>query len=205
MEARERILFRASELFNRFGFKRVTMDEIAAKAGMSKKTIYQSFENKDEIVNAIVENHINQSACLCEDHCHNAENAVHEVFLNIEMVQKLTSEINPVLFEDLEKFYPAVFDKVHRHQHEFIFKKIQGNLKQGIEEGLYREDINIDILTRLRIETLFLPFNQQVFPFSKYNIMEVEAEIIEHFLYGIATAKGQKLIKKYKQLRLKNK
>lgn len=205
MEARERILLRANELFNRFGFRRVTMDEIAVKAGMSKKTIYQLFENKDEIVNAIVEQHINNSSATCELNKKTAENAINEVFLNIEMLEKLTEEIHPALFDDLEKFFPAVFEKLYKHKNNFIFKKVHDNLKRGIAEGLYREELNVDVITRLRIETMFLPFNQEAFPFGKYRIAEVETEIIEHFLYGIATPQGQRLIKKYKSKRLKSK
>jgi AcrR family transcriptional regulator len=199
MEARERILLKANELFNRYGFRRVTMDEIALKTGMSKKTIYQSFENKDEIVNAIVEQHINKSATLCESNLCVAENAIHEVFLNMEMVQKLTEDMHPSIFEDLEKYYPIVFEKLFRHKNDFISYKISQNMKRGIEEGLYREEINIDILTKLRIETMFLPFNQQLFPYSKYKLGDIEFELIEHFIYGIATPKGQKLFKKYKE------
>ena len=203
MEVRDRILLKANELFNRFGFRRVTMDEIALKTGMSKKTIYQSFENKDEIVNAIVENHISISAIQCCENIVKAENAVHEVFLNVEMVQKLTEEMNPGLFEDLEKYYPAVFEKVFRHKHDFIAQKIAGNMHRGIEQGLYRDEINIEILTKLRVETMFIPFNQQLFPFGKYKIYDIEMEIIDHFIHGIATPKGQKLIQKYKSLRTK--
>lgn len=203
MEVRQRILLKANELFNRFGFRRVTMDEIALKTGMSKKTIYQSFENKDEIVNAIVENHISVSAVQCVENSKKAENAVHEVFLNVEMVQQLTEEMNPGLFEDLEKYYPNVFEKVFRHKHDFIAEKISNNLHLGIKQGLYRADINIEILTKLRIETIFIPFNQQLFPLGKYKIYDIEMEIIDHFLHGIATSKGIKLIQKYKSLRNK--
>src|SRR4051812_8063703 len=101
MEARERILVKAHELFNRFGFRRVTMDEIAMKTGMSKKTIYQYFENKDEIVNAVVDEHINRNCSVCEMHSSNAENAVHEIFLNIETICDLLGDMNPAIFEDL--------------------------------------------------------------------------------------------------------
>ncbi|MDQ6813749.1 MAG: TetR/AcrR family transcriptional regulator, partial [Bacteroidota bacterium] len=125
MEARERILIKAHELFHRFGFRRVTMDEIALKTGMSKKTIYQSFENKDEIVDAVVEEHINKSCGICESHCAKAENAVHEIFLNIDTIQELVGEMNPMVFEDLEKFFPAVFLKLYQHKNEYLSKKIK--------------------------------------------------------------------------------
>ena len=203
MEPRERILVKAHELFNRFGFRRVTMDEIALKTGMSKKTIYQSFENKDEIVNAVVEEHIAKNCSICEMHSSNAENAVHEIFLNIETIQELVGEMNPSVFEDLEKYFPAVFLKLYQHKNEYFSKKVKDNLVKGIKEGYYRKELKVDIITKLRIETVFLPFRQEVFPYGKFNLAEVQKEILEHYLYGLCTAEGQKLIKKYEKLRIK--
>ncbi len=201
MEARERILAKAHELFNRYGFRRVTMDEIALKTGMSKKTIYQSFSTKDEIVNAVVEDHINKSVITCEANSTDAENAVHEIFLNIDMVTELMSEMNPAVFEDLEKFFPAVFVKLYQHKNNYMQKKVKDNLERGIIEGLYRKDIKVDILSKFRVETMFIPFNQIIYPYGKYNLAEVEIETIEHYLFGVTNSEGQKLIKKYKQQR----
>ena len=203
MEPRDRILLKANELFNRHGFRRVTMDEIALKTGMSKKTIYVSFATKDEIVDAIVMDHINRSELRCEADCCNAENAIHEVFLSMDMIQEHFSEMNPTIMEDLEKFFLVTYNKLYEHKNDFITKKVKANQEKGIAEGLFREDINIDILTKLRIGTMFLPFDQTIFPYSKYKLIEVEREILEHYLYGLATTQGQKLIKKYKQQRTK--
>jgi len=203
MEAKERILAKAHDLFNRFGFRRVTMDEIATKTGMSKKTIYQWFATKDEIVDAVVVALLNKSVSSCECSSTSAENAVHEIFSNIDMIQDLMGEMNPVVLEDLEKYYPSVFEKFFRHKYDYIFKKLKRNLQKGIAEGLYREELNVDVISKFRIETMFIPFNQAIFPYGKYNLAEVEIETLEHFLYGISTVEGQKLIKKYKQQRLK--
>ena len=203
MEARERILVKAHELFNRFGFRRVTMDEIAVKTGMSKKTIYQYFENKDEIVHAVVDEHINRNCSICELNSHNAENAVHEIFLNIETISDLVGDMNPTVFEDLEKYFPAVFVKLYQHKNEYFSRKVKDNLLKGIREGYYRKELNVDIMTKFRIETVFLPFRQEIFPYSKYNLAEVQKEILEHYLYGLCTPEGQKLIKKYENLRIK--
>lgn len=203
MEVRERILGKANELFNRFGFRRVTMDDIALKAGMSKKTIYQSFVNKDELVDGVVEEHINKSVATCEENCCKAENAVHEIFLNIDMIQDLMSEMNPAIYEDMEKFFPTVFVKFFHHKNTYIFKKVQNNLEKGIAEGLFRKELNVDVITKFRVETMFIPFNQDIFPYGKYNLVQLEIETLELYLYGIATPEGQKLIKKYKQKRNK--
>ncbi len=204
METKERILGKAQELFNRFGFRRVTMDEIALKSGMSKKTIYQSFANKDELVDAAVEEHINKSVATCEQNCAKAKNAVHEIFLNIDMIEDLMSEMNPIILEEMEKFFPAAFSKFYHHKNNYIFQKVQKNLKKGIEEGFFRQELNIDVITKFRIETMFTPFNQDIFPYGKYNLAEVEIETLELYLYGISTIEGRKLIKKYKEQRIKN-
>jgi AcrR family transcriptional regulator len=203
MEARERILVKTHELFNKFGIKRVTMDEIALKTGMSKKTIYQSFSNKDELVDAVLVDHLSKSFCNCEANRSKADNAVHEIFLNIDMVQELMTEMNPTIFYDLEKFHPTAFQKLYEHKNKYMFKTIKENLEWGVKDGLFRSELNLEVMTKLRVETMFLPFNQDVFPYSKYNLAEVEKQALEHYLYGIATVKAHKLIDKYKLQRLK--
>jgi len=80
MEPKERILQKTHELFNKFGIRRVTMDEIAAQVGMSKKTIYQVFVDKDELVDAVAADHISNNKCRCEADLKKADNAIHQIF-----------------------------------------------------------------------------------------------------------------------------
>lgn len=180
------------------------MDEIALKTGMSKKTIYQLFTNKDEIVDAVVAELINKSIYTCEQNVVKAENAVQEIFLNIEMVEEMMCDMNPSVYEDMEKFFPAVYQKFFQYKNDYILKQVRKNIERGIEEGLFREELNVDIISKFRIATLFIPFNQDVYPYARYNLTDVEVETIELYLYGIATIEGQKLIQKYKQQRKKN-
>lgn len=203
MESRERILLKAHELFNKYGIRSVTMDEIATQIGMSKKTIYQSFANKDELVDAIIHDHIlkNQSRCECDTIV--AKNAIHQVFLSMDMVQEMHKEINPNTFNDLQKFHPSTFKKLNDFKDMYLYKIIRDNLEWGIKDGLYREDLNLDIIIKLRLNTMFLPFNQDIFPMGKYNLIDVEVHILEHFIYGLSTPKAQKLIVKYKSERVK--
>ena len=203
MELKERILAKAHELFHKYGMRSVTMDEIASQLGISKKTIYQSFADKDELVDATIQQHIDGSKCRCESDREKAENAIHEIFLTMDMVQELLSDMSPTIFFDLEKFHPKTFAKLARYRNEYLYQVIRNNLELGIKEELYRPEINVDVTTKIRLETMFLPFNQLLFPQGKYSLVEVEQETLEHFLFGIATAKSHKIIIKYKQQRFK--
>lgn len=205
METKERILLKSHELFHKFGIRQVTMDDIASQLGMSKKTIYSCFADKDELVDAVACEHIKQNTESCECDRIKAENAVHEIFLAMDMVQEMFATMNPTVLFDLEKYHHKSYQKFSKHKNEYMYKIVYNNLKRGIEEGLYRPEIHLEILSKFRIETMFLPFNINIFLPGKYSLGKIELEIMEHFLHGIVTTKGQKYISKYKEQRLKNK
>lgn len=205
MELRERILLKAQDLFHKYGIRSVTMDEIASQLGMSKKTIYQSFADKDELVDATLQQHIDSNKCRCEEDKLKAENAVHEIFLTIDMLEELLADMSPSIFYDLEKFHPKTFAKVTHHRNQYLYKVVKSNLEWGISEDLYRSEIDVEIVTKIRVETMFLPFNQILFPQNKYSLVQVEKETMELFLYGVATTKAHKMINKYKEQRFKAK
>ena len=203
METQERIIQKAQELFLKYGIRSVTMDEIASQLGMSKKTLYQFVADKDELVDVVAKNHIgvNQTRCVADRAI--ADNAIHQIFLTMDMMEEMMANMNPAVFNDLQKYHPKTYTRFNEHRNSFLYDFIKGNLIKGIEEALYREDVNIEIMTKIRLETMFLPFNSDVFPPMKYNLADIERELLEHYLYGISTLKGLKLIEKYKQQRLK--
>ena len=203
MEPQERILTKAHELFMRYGIRSVSMDEIAAHLGMSKKTIYQFYADKEALVEGVIGieiGHKEKECGLCRSNC---ENAVHEIFLSIENMQEMLSGMNTSLVYDLEKYHPKGFRKLTEYRDKFLYSLIKDNLERGKKEELYREDINTDILTKFRLHSVFLLFNPELFPQNKYKLAEVIEEITDNFLYGLVTPKGQKTILKYKQQREK--
>jgi hypothetical protein len=117
-------------------------------------------------------------------------------------------------FYNLDPIQPANVEESMRAAQDYLDKSkthlgdetIQTIIKSG-ESGQTilstALELNVDIITKLRIETVFLPFRQEVFPIAKFNLAEVQKEILEHYLYGLCTPEGQKLIKKYEKLRLK--
>jgi AcrR family transcriptional regulator len=199
MEVRERILEKAEEMFLHYGIRSVSMDDIATQLSISKKTIYQSFADKDELVDAVIvkEIHERQQECIC---CNQeARDAIHEIFMMMAKILEQFRHMNPVVMYDLEKFHYNSYQKFMQHKYEFLLGVIRKNIEWGVEDELYRPDFNQEILAKFRLESMMLAFNIQIFPPSKYNLAEVTQEIIEHFVYGIATMKGYKLIQKYRQ------
>jgi len=194
----DRILNKARELMFQTGVKHVTMDDLATQLGISKKTIYQYFKDKDALVSSVVENVLAKHALICNQSMQIADNAVHEIFLLMTVLQELFSSMNPLTLFEIEKYYPLAFDKIKKHKDDFIFSMISANLEKGIAEGLYRKDVDVTILSRYRLETSLIPFNIHVFHPSKFDMLKVNLQIIEHFVYGVATLEGHKLMDRYK-------
>jgi AcrR family transcriptional regulator len=203
MEPKERILIKAEEMFMQYGIRSVSMDDIANNLGMSKKTLYQYYADKDELVDAVVDGHIKeiQTDCsVCKD---TASDAVHEIFITMEMIMEEFANMNPMLLYDLEKFHFRSYQRFKEHKDKFLARVIRDNIEWGIKEELYRSDINVDVITKFRLEAMMIPFNVAVFPPGKYNLAILTGIIIQHFVYGLVTIKGHKLIQKYNEQRQK--
>lgn len=201
MEVQDRIKQKADELFRRYGIRSVTMDEIATQLGISKKTIYQFYTDKDQLVDAVAVESIKFSEESCKKDMAMSANAIEEIFMVMEFVEVMFRNMNPSMLFDLEKYHPAGYKKFLEHKNRFLFDMIKRNLERGINEELYRPEINVEIMTRYRLESMMIAFNPELFSPSKFNLASLQQEIIEHFLYGLATLKGYKLILKYKRQR----
>jgi AcrR family transcriptional regulator len=202
MEIQERIRQKADELFRRYGIRSVTMDEIATQLGMSKKTIYQYYTDKDQLVDAVAVDEIRFSQECCLKDAAVSANAIEEIFRVMEFVEVMFRNMNPSMLHDLEKYHPLGYKKFLEHKNKFLYEMIRNNIERGIREELYRPEIDVEIMSRYRLEAMMLVFNSNLFPPSKFNLVKLHQEILEHFLYGLATMKGYKLILKYKQQRL---
>lgn len=191
---KDRIREKANELFRRYGVKSITMDEIASQLGVSKKTLYQFYADKDELVTAVAGEWIQMSETCCNSYREGSKNAIDEVFKGLDFVQEMFSNMNPGMLYDLQKFHPQAFKKFHTHKNKFLYDMIRTNLERGVAEGLYREDLNIELLTKFRLESMMMPFNVDMFPSGKFSMGEIEYEVLLNFLFGISSLKGYKMI-----------
>ena len=203
MEIGERIVQKAHELFMRYGIRSISMDEIAKELGISKKTIYQSYKDKDALVDGVLDIEMNRMECDCSQAEEKAENAVHELFLALDIMEELFKGFNPSILFDLEKYHPIQFKKFTEHHNAYLYETIKKNLEKGIAEGNYRQEIDVDIITKFRIGSMFLIFNMNYFPHGSYPLSKLCVEITDNFLHGLVNSKGVELINKYKQERKK--
>jgi AcrR family transcriptional regulator len=199
LENKERIRVKAHTLFMQYGIRSISMDDIAYQLGISKKTIYQSYTDKDELVKAVVEAEIISNEACCVASCSSSADAIQEMFQVMEMVDEMLRNMNPAVLFDLQKYHADAFQVFERHKNGFVFNMVKENLLRGMEEGVYREDLQVELMAQLRVELIMMIFQLPFKTKIKLTPIEIERHLLEHYLYGVASPKGYKLIQKYKQ------
>ena len=196
---KNRIISGAESLFLAYGVKSITMDEVAKNLGVSKKTIYQHVSDKDELVTLAVKSSMeNQESQVDLIHA-TAKDPIDEVLKLSEYMRGLFLTMNPFLLMEIQRYYPKAYESYLIFKESCIINSLAENLKWGISMGYYRPHINIGILSRMRMEQVEWGFNPRIFKENKY-FSDIQIQLLEHFLYGICTLKGHKLINKYKEI-----
>ena len=198
---KDRIREQARNLFFKYGIRSVSMDDLSAGLGISKKTIYQWFKDKDELVQAIIDQENQGMQADCDQCLDDSADAIEEILLTLDRMIQHLKNMNPTVVYDLQKFHFQSFQSFSENKNKYLLTVITKNLERGIDEGLYRDGLNIAILSRYRLEAMMIAFNQEVFPAPEYNLIEVTMTLIENFLYGVVTPKGYDLIVQYQNER----
>jgi AcrR family transcriptional regulator len=193
----ERILNKTKELFFTYGIRSVTMDDIAKEMGMSKKTIYQFFSDKNEIVEKAIGDLIENHGEKIQISFNEAENAIHEVCLQIRNLSEIFQSIKPGIFFEVQKYFPDTWEKVKGHKYQCVLQGIVKNLERGVSETLYRPYMDIKTISHIRLQQLNSVLNQHDFPAANFDYRYLLNQISELYLYGIASLNGQKLIAQY--------
>ena len=194
----DRILEGAEELFFKAGIRSVTMDDIARHLGMSKKTIYQFYKDKDELVKALVMKRLEADKCAMHNLSEQSDNVIEEMIMMMKCSEEIFSKTNPILIHDLQKYHPEAWQMFQSFKADFVVETIGQLLLRGIEQGLVRPEIDPEILARMRVWQIELGFNTAVFPQGSFNPWKVHMQFLEHFTYGICTPKGHSMLNQYK-------
>ena len=189
---KEKIIEISNELFLNLGFKSVTMDDIANKLGVSKKTIYKYFKNKTELVDAVT-NYVFNSVCTGIDEiCALKENPIDDLFDIKKLVMKHLKDEKSSPQYQLQKYYPNIYQSLKKRQFEVMQECVIENLNYGIELGLYRENIDPEFISRIYFNGLIGIKDKDLFPLNNYSMKSLMNFYYEYHLRGICTPKGLK-------------
>jgi AcrR family transcriptional regulator len=187
-------LLRVYELYNRFGIKSVTMDDVARELGISKKTLYECIDDKSELVRHVMEMVNRYHAEKLMEITTKGLNAIEEIFEVNRYMTQMVKEQNPTLGYDLQKYYPELNKALMQEQRQRMHDAIYENLVKGIEEGLYRKEMNVEIISKLHMTRMEYRYRQDQYQINDVDSREVMQEIFVYHLHGIANENGIKIL-----------
>lgn len=191
------IIKTAFELFLRYGIKSVTMDDIAREMGMSKKTLYQYVPNKADLIDQIFQAHIDDEQCMTEEIRSTSSDALEEMLkIGQYVVQKLRS-VSPAAVYDLRKYYGSIWKNMEKEMKQHVYAVICDNLERGIQQGIYRSELNPDVIARLYVGKSVLVTDDEVFEKGEFDLAALHQEFMTYHIHGIASEKGRKLLAKH--------
>ena len=197
MNIKLNIVEKANSLFRTFGIRGVTVDDICRECGISKKTIYNYYSDKQSLANETIKFHYNNLYKEIKTIIDLSGNSIETFFKISSHFRETLNDTTPLFVHDLKKFHPELY-KNHQDYKEKLFEKsLQKVLIAGKEEGLIRNDINEKIISKLRIEMIEIGFNQDIFPLKKYDYRDIQLISFDLFLRGVVTSDGLKVYEKF--------
>ena len=192
----ENILVKVGELYNKYGIKSVTMDDVAQELGMSKKTLYQYVENKNELVEKVLNYLLNKDDCSFKKLSDKKLNAVEELLEVSILIIKNIKEYNTSTEYDLKKYYPELYKKLNEIRKEKMFDSIIKNIIKGKNEGLYRNDLDEDIIAKMHTSRFLNLAKDQIINHEEILKPRFVYEMFIYHIRGMANNKGIEILEK---------
>ncbi len=184
------IIIKVSEIYLKYGIKSVTMDDVARELGISKKTLYQYFKDKDDLVKKVVDYHMDLQHESMKGFASKNVNAIEELLMVSKFIANFLKQINPSVTYDIQKYYPEIWKSITSDRRDHIFNQIKENMKRGIKEGLYRKDLNTDIIAHFYLIRLDAAKTLDLITENKYPYEEIFNTFFSYHIRGIANQKG---------------
>lgn len=190
------ILLKATEMFLSQGYKTVTMDDIASELSISKKTIYQHYSSKPELIEKSLA-YLNQKfleqleQTLAKNH-----NAIEEIVFSHQNIEKIFAIDSSTSLHQLRKYYPKVSQKQKTFHRKKYLRIMENNLHKGIKEGVYRSDIDLEYVARFHLASFVAVDDAEYFPPAEFDHQDIHNLHLEHHIRSIATEKGLQQFKK---------
>ncbi len=170
------------------------MTDIARDLGMSKKTLYVYVENKQDLVEQIVRRHIQEDKATCFKIIDASENALEALLKMSLYAQKHMNDINPSLLYDLKKYHRPVWELLDNFQRREVLEMIEDNLKKGVEQGLFRADINVPVTARIHVSIMLILTDTDFFPIDKFSPSLLHSELNKYHINAVVSEKGGALL-----------
>lgn len=187
---RDKILLNAIDMFLNYGFKSVTMDDLANKIGISKKTIYIHFDNKTKLVEATTMYLFNQISHGIDCICALEKNPIEEFYDIKKLVMNHLKDEKSSPQYQLQKYYPQIFATLKKKQFDIMQKCVTENLERGIKQKLFRKDIHIDFISRIYFSSIIAIKDKDLFPNEQFSMNMLMEHYLEYHIRGICTSKG---------------
>lgn len=192
----EHIVHEANNLFLRRGIKSTTMDDIARYLGISKKTLYKYLTDKNDLVSRVLNYNCNNQDQAIEEIVGKGLNAIDESFEVSHYIVRQLNQIHPSIHFDLEKYHPISFNAFKARKEGGVFDCHVANMEKGIEEGLYRDDLNVQVVARIYTTRIDMVFDDELFSADQYSFGDVYREMFHYHIRGIASEKGIRYLQK---------
>ncbi len=183
-------------LYDKYGIRSVTMDDVVHELGISKKTLYQYFADKTELVMAVMDRVYEIRKNDMIKALEGKMNAIEEMITYYDLQIKMIKDYKPTLIYDLKKYYPKIYEKVTKRKRTHIYESVLFNLKRGKDEGLYRPNLNEEIIARLNLMRVEGIMSSGIFSHEEIMTAEFFREVFTYHMYGIVNDKGKKLLEK---------
>lgn len=179
----------------RYGIKSITMDDVARELGISKKTLYQFVESKNDLVVKVIEQHVQEEKEECFSLANKSAHAIDEMFFVMDANTQQMQQMKSNIIHDLQKYHREAWERIQEFIQGFLYGVVRGNLERGVLEGLYRNDFDVDMVAKFHIALSLQLFDETLFPQHSYKKELLFKEYLTHYLYGIVSEKGLQVLK----------
>jgi AcrR family transcriptional regulator len=180
----------ALALYSKFGIKSITLDDLCRELGISKKTLYQHIQDKNDLIRKVIDYEISLQQKSMEKMFRSEINAIDELIYVNRMIHENQSIHNPAFYYDLKKYYPDIFTEWLDYKRKKMFEMIHRNLEKGISEGLYRQDLNPTIISKLHMSRTESMHTSEIIDEKELSTSRFVDEVFSYHIHGICNDKG---------------
>lgn len=177
------------------------MDDVAREIALSKKTLYKCFRDKDALIMTVIDAQLAEMHKSIEEIIKSEENPILQVAKISDFSINMNKDVNPGMVYDLKKYHFPCYKKFSTSLDDFMLGAVEQNLKKGIETGLYRDTLNIPVVSRIYKYLIASAFNPIEFPLGNISIEQALREIIRYHIHAIVSEKGLKELEKIQWLK----